>query len=92
MSEGVSILVLLLALTGAAALAVAYRLHKRAVRRAEANLRTIFDTAPIGNAVLGGGDRIVEVNHALGHIVGFAPKELIGRTLPSSSTARTPRC
>ena len=76
-----SSLVSLLALLGAATLTVAYLLHTRAVRRAEANLRTIFDTAPIGNAVLGSGDRIVEVNHALGHIVGFTRKELIGRTL-----------
>ncbi len=66
MSEVVVSLVLLLALTAAAAMVVALRLHKRAVRRAEANLRTIFDTAPIGNAVVDREDRFVDANHALG--------------------------
>ncbi|MDW5595702.1 EAL domain-containing protein [Conexibacter stalactiti] len=72
---------LLLALSAAAAIVVAFRLHKRAVRRAEANLRTIFDTAPIGNAVVDREDRFADANHALGQIVGFTPKELIGRPL-----------
>lgn len=59
----------------------ARRLHRRAVRRAEANLRTIFDTAPIGNAVLGADDRLVEANQALARIVGSTVQELRGRTL-----------
>jgi diguanylate cyclase (GGDEF)-like protein/PAS domain S-box-containing protein len=74
-------LVIALTLSGAAALVAARWLHKRAVRRAESNLRTIFDTAPIGNAVLGEQDRIVEANQALGRIVGYTTKELIGRRL-----------
>ncbi|MDO8212113.1 bifunctional diguanylate cyclase/phosphodiesterase [Conexibacter sp. CPCC 206217] len=76
-----SSLELVFILSGAIALVAARWLHKRAVRRAESNLRTVFDTAPIGNAVLGPRDRIVEANHALGRIVGFTPRELLGRTL-----------
>ncbi|HEY4278227.1 MAG TPA: EAL domain-containing protein [Conexibacter sp.] len=57
------------------------QLHRRAIRRAESNLRTVFDTAPIGNAVLGARDVIVEANPALARIVGFTPQELLRHPL-----------
>lgn len=66
----------------AIAVATARALHRRAIRRAETDLRTIFDTAPIGNAVLGPRDTVVEANTALARIVGFRVSELHGRSLP----------
>ena len=75
------LLLAVFALLAGAALLGARRLHQRSVRRAESNLRTIFDTAPIGNAVLDDGDRVVEANPALARIVGFTPQELRGRPL-----------
>ena len=84
MDETVTPLLLLTAVlaTVAAVGMVARHLHRRALRRAEANLRTIFDTAPIGNAVLAGEAAVVvEANQALARIVGFTVQELHGRPL-----------
>nr|WP_246345198.1 EAL domain-containing protein [Conexibacter arvalis] len=76
---------MLLLLTTAVAIAAlgatGRQLHRRALQRAEANLRTIFDTAPIGNAVLDARDTVVEANQALARITGFTALELRGRTL-----------
>jgi diguanylate cyclase (GGDEF)-like protein/PAS domain S-box-containing protein len=76
-----SMLLTVLALVIASGLLVARRLQERARRRAETDLRTIFETAPIGNLVLDDGDRLVEANAALARLVGREPQELLGRTL-----------
>lgn len=82
MDEFVIPLLLLAALFAAVAVAVfARRFHRNALHRAEADLRTIFDTAPIGNAVLGPHDVVVEANQALARITGFTASELHGRAL-----------
>lgn len=82
MDEFVIPLLLVSALFAAVAVgAAARRFHRRALRRAEADLRTIFDTAPIGNAVLGAHDVVVEANQALARITGFTVPELHGRAL-----------
>ena len=71
----------LIALPFVAGLPVARRAKGRAARRADAELRTIFETAPIGHLVLDCDDRIVLANPALARIVGAEPHALAGRTL-----------
>ncbi len=72
---------LLLTLLLAAVLVVAFRLRRRPEDRARADLRTIFETAPIGNLVLDGNDVVVEANAALARTVGCEPERLGGLPL-----------
>jgi diguanylate cyclase (GGDEF)-like protein/PAS domain S-box-containing protein len=72
-------IVLLLVL--ASTLLAARRTHLRAIRAAQSDLQTIFDTAPIGNLVLDDAERVVDANAALGRVVGASARELVGRPL-----------
>ncbi|MCA1715142.1 MAG: CHASE domain-containing protein, partial [Gammaproteobacteria bacterium] len=47
-------------------------------RRSELRFRSAMHYSAIGNALLDAGGRIIEVNPALAHIVGHAPKRLVG--------------
>lgn len=64
----------------------------QAVLRAEADLRTIFDEAPIGNAVFDGRLRLIEVNAALTAMTGYESDELkvlpIERLIDGDEAAR----
>ncbi|HYV14797.1 MAG TPA: diguanylate cyclase [Conexibacter sp.] len=59
-----------------ASLPLARRARGRGARRADAELRAIFETAPIGHLVLDCEDRIVLANPALERIVG-APRHML---------------
>jgi diguanylate cyclase (GGDEF)-like protein/PAS domain S-box-containing protein len=71
----------LIALPLLAGLPATRRAKGRRARRAVADLRTIFETAPIGHLVLDAEDRVVLANRALAHIVGGDPGTLAGRPL-----------
>jgi len=66
----------LIALPLMASLPLARRARGRGARRADAELRAIFETAPIGHLVLDCEDRIVLANPALERIVG-APRHML---------------
>jgi diguanylate cyclase (GGDEF)-like protein/PAS domain S-box-containing protein len=59
------------------------RRQEREIRRAEADLRTIFEAGPIGNAVVDGEGRIVGANAALATICGLPCSENPGVELGS---------
>jgi diguanylate cyclase (GGDEF)-like protein/PAS domain S-box-containing protein len=61
------------------------RAQEQAVRRAEADLRTIFAQAPIGNAVFDPHLNLVDANSALTAMTGYAADEL-GDALRSALT------
>ena len=65
---------------GAAVLAVGHT-RRRATRRSHAELRALFDAAPVGNVVLDGDDRIVSANAALARVVGWHSGALRGQPL-----------
>jgi diguanylate cyclase (GGDEF)-like protein/PAS domain S-box-containing protein len=71
----------LIALPFMAGLPLARRAKGRTARRANADLRTIFETAPIGHLVLDCEDRVVLANPALARILGVKPHTLAGHTL-----------
>ena len=52
-----------------------------AMRESEQRFRAIFDDAPVGVALVGSDACIQEVNNALAAMLGFAPADLLGRTL-----------
>ncbi len=52
-------------------------------RRAhEARFRQIFESSPVGMAILDGEMRVAEANGALGAMLGPAPEALVGEVLP----------
>jgi diguanylate cyclase (GGDEF)-like protein/PAS domain S-box-containing protein len=63
------------------AVPLARRAHLRAAAAAQADLQTIFDAAPIGNLVLDGDERVVNVNAAFARLVGRPARELPGQAL-----------
>ncbi len=65
---------------GLAVLAVG-RTRRRGTRRSHAQLRALFDAAPIGNVVLDGEDCIVSANAALARVAGWHPGALKGQPL-----------
>jgi diguanylate cyclase (GGDEF)-like protein/PAS domain S-box-containing protein len=60
---------------------LATQLMRWRASRAQRDLRSIFDTAPIATIVLDASDRVVEANAAMSRIVGGVPGELTGRRL-----------
>ncbi len=70
----------------ACTLLLARRARERVTRRTARDLRTIFETAPIGSLVLDAEDRIVSANPALARIAGCDADELTGRTLDALVT------
>jgi diguanylate cyclase (GGDEF)-like protein/PAS domain S-box-containing protein len=75
------VLTALLVLLLSVSLLAARRVQQRRTQRAETDLRTIFETAPIGNLVLDADDRIVVANPALARIVGCDARVLADRPL-----------
>ncbi|MGB2710106.1 MAG: sensor domain-containing diguanylate cyclase [Conexibacter sp.] len=71
-------LVMLVALFG---VLLVPRVRQRAAHRAQAELRAIFETAPIGHLVLDADDRIVSANAALGRIARWHAPVLTGLPL-----------
>ena len=52
------------------------------LRESEARLRAIFDTAPIGMALIGGPGELLQVNRALATMLGRSPEELARLAVP----------
>ena len=67
----------MLARTEARAYLLAGRMTE-SFRRSELRFRSAMHYSAIGNALLDAGGRIIEVNPAFAHIVGCAPKRLVG--------------
>lgn len=59
------------------------RIADRARREANAMLRTAFDSAPIGMALVGTQGQWLRVNRALCHLVGYTEEELLARDFQS---------
>jgi len=49
-----------------------------ALRKAESRFRLSFEDAPVGKALVGFDGRVLEVNRAVGRILGLEPDRLIG--------------
>ena len=58
------------------------RAQEEKLRESEARLRTIFETAPIGMALIAPGGELLQVNHALGRMLGRTPEELQRMAVP----------
>jgi PAS domain S-box-containing protein len=54
---------------------------EQALRESEARVHSVFDEAPIGMALVGLDDRLLQVNHAFARMVGCTKQELLGRPL-----------
>ena len=52
-----------------------------ALRGSEQRFREAFDNAPIGMAIVGLDDRILQVNQALSDILGYSRNELLSKTV-----------
>src|ERR1700687_3486489 len=50
------------------------------LRDSEQLFRKIFEEGPLGMAIVGPDNRLVNVNNTLGHLLGYEPAELLGRT------------
>lgn len=54
---------------------------ERALAESEALFRVAFENAPIGMALVAPDERLLRVNHAICHILGYTEAELLTRTL-----------
>lgn len=59
-----------------------HRIQERKLRESEARLRTIFEQAPIGIAVIAPAGDILQANHALATMLGRSSEDLERRTVP----------
>lgn len=59
-----------------------HRAQEQKLRESEARLRTIFEQAPIGIAVIAPAGEILQANHALATMLGRTIKDLERRTVP----------
>jgi PAS domain S-box-containing protein len=57
------------------------RKSESAIFEAEARFRSAFENAPIGMGLASTEGRFVRVNRAYGAILGYAPEELVGKTI-----------
>ena len=56
----------------------------RALEESEAKFRVVFEKAPLGMAIVDSASgRILSANQRLGHILGYAPGDLVGRSYQS---------
>jgi PAS domain S-box-containing protein len=51
------------------------------IRQNERRFRSMFESAPVGMAIIDTERRFMEVNQQLCHLIGYGPEEMVGRSL-----------
>ncbi|MBT8226941.1 MAG: PAS domain S-box protein [Dactylosporangium sp.] len=74
------------------AIDVTHRIQaERALQGSEQRLRNVFAHAPVGMVIIGPDNRIIQANPAIATMLGYAPDDMVGRTVDSLWHPDTPK-